>query len=250
MKELWNSFKEKKWFYLGIVIGLFFLTGMIYVLYYSDLFLLKEIEVKGDPEFSKEEVIKLSGLHGGERLYRISLEKIRKKLMQDPRIGNVIIVRRLPCSLEIIIKQREPVGIVKKRGGYYLIDKHGILIKRAEKEHFSHYPLIIVKNEEEEKRLLNFLSWLKRTRKYLPVFDNLKEVILKEDRVIFITKNSGIKIYFPVKSKKSWKYFYRNLDRIMAYLHARKKLMEKVEIIRLDYPVGEALIKFKNGNRG
>jgi cell division protein FtsQ len=244
MKELLKNFQEKRWIYLGITALILSLIGAIYIIYFSDLFLLKEIKVKAEGDFSKREIIKMSGLKGGERLYRISLEEVRKRIMKDPRIGNVIIARRLPCTLEIIIKEREPVGIIRKGREYYLIDRHGILIEKAKRENFDRYPVLVVKNKNEKNRLLSFLSWLKHNGMYLPVYENLKKIILKGDRVIFLTRRSGIRIYFPVKSEKNWKYFYRNLDRIMTYLY-EKKLIHNVELIRFDYPTGEALIRFK-----
>ncbi len=92
--------------------------------------------------------------------------------------------------------------------------------------------------------MLNFLDWIREHKNYLPVYENLSKVVLEENKIVFITKHD-ITIYFPLVSQKDWTYFYKNLDRIITYLY-EKELIEKVELIRMDYPLGVALIKFRS----
>ncbi|RKX60681.1 MAG: hypothetical protein DRP29_02200 [Thermodesulfobacteriota bacterium] len=225
-------------------IGIILIISTIYILYFTDLFVLREIRILGNNKVSKEEIIKIINLKGGERLYRIPLTEVKKRILNNFKyVENVIIVRKLPSTLEINIKEKKPIGILLYNNKKYLIDKKGEIISEALPIDYDFYPFIEIKNEEFKSKFFQFLVWLKNNKTYLPVYENLSKIILSQNRLIFITRKN-IKIYFPVISEKSWEYFYKNLDRIMAYLY-EKGLIEKVELIRMDYPIGEALIRFK-----
>ncbi|WP_038055427.1 cell division protein FtsQ/DivIB [Thermodesulfobacterium hydrogeniphilum] len=238
-----RKFIKNKIFW-GILFTLSIIVGIIYILYFTNLFILKEIKVFNTKRVDKNEIIKLTGLKGGEKLFRISMNKLKKRILTNNNIEDVTIVRRLPGTLEIKIEEREPLAILVKNNRGYLIDKNGVILSGILPEDYFFYPVVEIKNKTFEKKLFNFLVWLKNNKNYLPVYENLAKIILAEDKLILITKNH-LTIYLPLISEKDWIYYYRNLDRIMAYLY-EKKLIEKIELIRLDYPLGEALIKFRS----
>ena len=241
IKKFINLLKNKiLWLSLSLI---FIIIGIIYLLYFTDLFVLKEIKVLNNKKISENEIIKLTGLKGGERLFSIPVKKIQKRILTNTKIEKVVIIKRLPYTLEIRVKEREPLAIVTKNNKGFLIDKNGVIIDTILPEDYQFYPVIELKNKEFKDKFLNFLVWLKTHKNYLPVYENLAKIVLDENKIIFTTKNN-IKIYFPLISEKDWTYFYKNLDKIMAYLY-EKELIEKVELIRLDYPLGSALIKFR-----
>lgn len=234
--------KNKLFWIFFAFISLF--SGIFYILYFTNLFILKEIVISNTTKISKEEIIKATELKGGEKLFTIPINKIRKKILINPLIEEVIIVRHLPHTLEIKVKEREPLAIIVQNNKGYLIDKEGVLLTPIIPEDYQFYPVIEIKNEEFKKSLLNFLDWIREHKNYLPVYENLSKVVLEENKIVFITKHD-ITIYFPLVSQKDWTYFYKNLDRIITYLY-EKELIEKVELIRMDYPLGVALIKFRS----
>lgn len=236
------SLIKNKYFWISLSIISFF-TGIIYLLYFTNCFVLREIKVLNNKKVTEKEIIELTGLKGGERLFSIPIKKIKEKILLNPKIEEVVIVRHLPSTLEIKVKEREPLAIITQNNKGYLIDKKGVIIDTISPEDYQFYPVVEIKNEEFKDKFLIFLEWLKNQKNYLPVYENLAKISLEEDKIIFITKND-IKIYFPLISEKDWTYFYKNLDKIMAYLY-EKELIEKVELIRLDYPLGSALIKFR-----
>lgn len=233
----------KNWWFLGLVLGVFLVAGVCYVIYFTDVFVLKEIKVSSNKRVDKEEILNLTGLKGGERIFSLSLKELRKKILSNRNIEDVTIVRRLPGTLEIIVKEREPLAILEKDNKGYLIDRKGEILDRILPEDYFFYPVVKIYDEKFKERLLEFLWWLKHNKNYLPVYENISQVILEDSKAILVTKNH-IKIYFPLISEKDYVYFYKNLDRIMAYLY-EKDLISKVEMIRLDYPIGQALIKFR-----
>lgn len=242
--------KEKSWIKfagcLGGLVGIF--AFIVYLLYFTDVFVLKKIRVVGAHKVNKNYIIASTGLRGGERLFRIPLKNIKAKILKDTRIKDVTLIRHIPDTLEIIVKERKPIAILKEKGGLYLIDADGVKITKASPSDNDLYPIITIKDYKNEKELLRFLKWLKNNNRYLPVFENIKKVVLDSDELVMKTKD-GFSIYFPISSKKDWIYFYRNLDRIMLYLYA-KHLEKKIRAIRFDYPRGEALIQFRGKENG
>lgn len=236
--------KRHFYYLIGSIVIMCFIFMGIYILYYTDLFILKEIKVFNNHKISKEEIIKLTGLKGGERLFRINIKALERKFKNYPLIEKVIIARRLPSRLEITVKEREVLAILVRGQRGYLIDKNGIIMGEILPNDYLYYPLVEINNEKWKDNFLSFLSWIKENKNYLPVFENFSKITLEEDKIIFITKNH-LKIYFPLSFKEDWIKLYKNLDRIMVYLY-ENQLIEKVELIRMDYPYGRALIKFRS----
>jgi len=63
---------------------LFSLILIIYLLYFTDLFILKEVRVINNKKVGKKEIIALTGLKGGERLFSIPIDKIKKRILLNP----------------------------------------------------------------------------------------------------------------------------------------------------------------------
>jgi len=230
---------------VGSLLAVLFFTGLIfYLLYFTDLFVLKEIRVYNTQRLSKEEVIKLTELKGGERLFRIKAQELESKLKRHPLIDEVIIARRLPSLLEIYIKEKEALAILIKDNRGYLIDKKGVVIGGILPNDYLFYPLVEIKDEKWKNQFFSFLYWIKMNKTYLPVFENYAKIVLESDKIVFYTKNQ-VKIYFPLSLQEDWIELYKYLDRIMVYLYDNQ-LVEKVDLIRLDYPFGRALIKFRS----
>jgi cell division protein FtsQ len=247
MRDLTGVLKRFKIFFLIMgVIAL--LSGTIYVLYFTDLFVLQKIVVKNNRRVSKKEIIKLTGLKGGERLFRISLKGVKNRIMMNSYIEDVTLARRLPDTLEVIVKEREPLGLVKSKGKFYLVDVNGVIIGEALSEDKSFYPVLEFRNREFKKKFLKFLQWIKENSRYLPVYANLSKVVLGEEKIYFYTKK-GFIVYFPLVCEKDWRYLYRSLDRVLTFLY-EKGLADRVKLIRMDYPLGEALIKFRSQRNG
>ncbi|MCS7199346.1 MAG: FtsQ-type POTRA domain-containing protein [Caldimicrobium sp.] len=241
MGNLWTRYK------LFLITGLIIKTLLfmvVFVLYFTDLFVLKEIRVLNNKKISADEVKRLTDLKGQERLFRINLKDLEKRLKAHPLIEEVVIIRRLPSLLEIIIKEREALAILIKEHKGYLIDRKGIIIGGVLPQDYLYYPLIEIKNETWKDNFLTFLEWLKTNKKYLPVYENYSKITLDKNKIIFQTKNH-IKIYFPLGVTEELTKLYLHLDRIMVYLYESKQI-EKIDLIRMDYPFGQALIKFRS----
>lgn len=238
---------NKRRLFFGITFSLLviLLAGlMVYALYFTKLFVLKEIKVYGNAKVSKEEVLRLLDLKGGEILYRLDLDELRERLKKHHLIEDTILRRQLPSTLEVQIKERSPLAILVQNNKGYLIDRNGVILSEANPNDILYYPYVFIEDEKDKDVFLKFLEWLKQNKKYLPVYENLQKIFLTKDKIVLNTK-SNITIFLPLTTTNDLFTLYSYLDRIMTYIYDNH-LEDRVELIRLDYPFGRALVKYRN----
>ena len=86
------------------------------------------IAVRGNDRLSKGEVLAvLNGLRG-ESLFQTDLDFWRRRLMGSPWVRDAALRRSLPSTVEVVIFERQPVGIGRLDGDMYLIDERGVVI--------------------------------------------------------------------------------------------------------------------------
>jgi cell division protein FtsQ len=86
------------------------------------------IIVRGNERLSKGEVLAvLSGLRG-QSLVRTDLNEWRTRLMAAPWVRDAALRRSLPSTVEVVISERQPMGIGRLNGDMYLVDDRGVII--------------------------------------------------------------------------------------------------------------------------
>jgi cell division protein FtsQ len=86
------------------------------------------IVVRGNLRLSKGEVLAvLNGLRG-ESLVWTDLDRWRKRLMASPWIRDAALRRSLPSTVEVVVSERQPIGIGRINGDTYLVDERGAVI--------------------------------------------------------------------------------------------------------------------------
>jgi cell division protein FtsQ len=87
-----------------------------------------QIVVRGNERLSKGEVLAvLNGLRG-ESLFGIDLDVWRGRLMRSPWVRDAALRRSLPSTVEVVISERQPIGIGRLNGETYLVDERGAAI--------------------------------------------------------------------------------------------------------------------------
>jgi|GEM_PF-653365 cell division protein FtsQ len=244
VREFWQTRKK---LFLGFIFSLLgiLLAGLLfYALYFTRLFVLKEIKVYGNVKVSKEDILRMLDLKGGEILYRLDLVQLRERLKKHHLIEDVMLRRQLPSILVVQVKERVPLAILVQNNKGYLVDRNGVILSEAKPNDILYYPYVFIEDEKNKDVFFNFLAWLKQNKKYLPVYENLQKILLTKDKIILYTK-SHITIYLPLTTADELFRLYSYLDRIMTYIYDNH-LEDRVELIRLDYPFGRALVKYRS----
>jgi len=86
------------------------------------------ILVRGNQRLSKTQVLAvLQGLRG-ESLVWTDLDRWRRRLMASPWVREAALRRSLPSTVEVVVWERQPIGIGRVDGEMYLVDERGVII--------------------------------------------------------------------------------------------------------------------------
>src|SRR5436305_1692352 len=86
------------------------------------------IVVRGNTRLSRGEVLAvLNGLRG-ESLVWTDLDKWRRRLLASPWVRDAALRRSLPSTVEVVVLEREPIGIGRINTDMYLVDDRGVVI--------------------------------------------------------------------------------------------------------------------------
>ena len=95
---------------------------------YARVLQIDSIVVRGNERLSKGEVLAvLTGLRG-ESLLWTDLEAWRQRLLASPWVRDAALRRSLPSTVEIIVLERQPIGIGRIEGEMYLVDETGVVV--------------------------------------------------------------------------------------------------------------------------
>jgi cell division protein FtsQ len=118
------------------------------------------ITVSGNTRLSRGEVLSLlDGLTGRNMLF-VSLDEWRQRVRMSPWVEDAALRRVLPGTVDVVIAERQPMGIGRIAGGLYLLDQHGGIIDEFGPSH-----------AEFDLPLIDGLATTKRSEAGNPVVD-------------------------------------------------------------------------------
>jgi hypothetical protein len=121
--------RRKKIIIRSVAGAVFLVVGVIVAL--SLFFNINKIVVSGDAVYSHETVIKASGVSEGDNLIFLSKSKLNEKISSElTYIGSVTVKRRLPSTLELVIKKTDAKLGIAMNGYYTLLDANGKVLEK------------------------------------------------------------------------------------------------------------------------
>jgi cell division protein FtsQ len=86
------------------------------------------IVVHGNERLSPGDVLAiLTGLEG-ESLLLTDLDAWRRRLLASPWVRDAVLRRSLPSTVDVVVSERQPIGIARINGDMYLVDDRGVII--------------------------------------------------------------------------------------------------------------------------
>lgn len=86
------------------------------------------ITVSGNARMARGEVMSLLEGLTGSNMIRLDLAAWRQKLLASPWVADAAIRRVLPGTVDVLISEREPIGIARLGQVLYLIDREGNVV--------------------------------------------------------------------------------------------------------------------------
>ena len=121
--------QKKKISRIRNVIIFIFLIVIIFFILRSGLFDIKNIEVSGNSNLSKDKIITLSGITDNDNLFELNKKSISSKLKENAYIESVKISKKLPDTICIDVIEREPTFMLQFSDSYVYINNQGYLLE-------------------------------------------------------------------------------------------------------------------------
>lgn len=106
-------------------------------------FRLKAIHVEGASPMATADIIKTAGLYKDQPLLGMDLEALRKRIETVGWVKEARVVRLLPDTLVVAVKERRQLAVWQHAGRQFVIDDHGQVIPEADAKRFSTLPLVV-----------------------------------------------------------------------------------------------------------
>lgn len=179
------------------------------VLWKSSLLELRRVEVAGNSEVSKEEVVSETGLRRGVHLLSVDTGAVAGRVRSNPWIDDVRVERILPSTIRISVNERTPVALITAITGTYLIDGNGVVLEQGQRD------LLLIEDvtpEVVEPGTTLDLPQLQHVFEILPELDpslsaRLKSVSARSvDRITFVL-DGDVRILFGAAEEIEEKNF-------------------------------------------
>ncbi|WP_176461823.1 cell division protein FtsQ/DivIB [Anaeromicrobium sediminis] len=134
--------KEKKLFIFTIMI---LITIISFILVFkTELFSVKYVEVLGIENLTKEIVVEEAGINFGGHILKEDLENIKLNVEYDPYVKSALVERRIPNKIVINIEERKEKALINFMDTYLIIDEEGVVLRSS----FNRENLILIKGIE------------------------------------------------------------------------------------------------------
>ena len=191
-----RKFGKKAWkTYLRVIVGTAAAAGGVGIVYMVGHFLLasqemalirpEQIQVAQNHYVSPSSVREIFRVDRGHSVLRIPLNERRRQIETLPWVEQASVLRALPNTIKVEIRERTPIAFLRDGSDLALIDVHGVILDRPLKGNF-HFPVITgissdMPIEDRELRMRLFASFSQQVESVRGgAMDQVSEVDLTE----------------------------------------------------------------------
>jgi len=103
-------------------------------------FKVRKVHVQGASPMAERAVLTAAGVRIGQPILDIDLDRVRKSVERVGWVKEVQIVRLLPDTLVVAVRERDTMAVWQNRGRTWVIDSGGRPIPEAEPGRFPELP--------------------------------------------------------------------------------------------------------------
>lgn len=94
----------------------------------SQAFQVSHVAIHGADRLSRGEALALIGDVRGRNILGLDLAEWRERLRTSPWVEDAVVRRVLPNTVDVVIQERQPIGLARLGRDLYLVDQHGTVI--------------------------------------------------------------------------------------------------------------------------
>jgi cell division protein FtsQ len=206
------------------------------------IFALREIRVDGVRYLDAQAVIAASGVKTGADLVTLDLDRVRQKLLLQPRVARARVERMLPGLLRIHVEERNPVLLVE-HGAPWELDSTGVLLPPLAEGVVADVPMLAgveLANVPggtlvDSPQVQRGLAWVRSLgSRELQLAGSVSEIDVADERTTALTLMNGTRVLSP-----AWPPGTRTLSAlrvVLADLQQRGTVAQEVDL-RFDQQV-------------
>ncbi|MGM0365759.1 MAG: cell division protein FtsQ/DivIB [Actinomycetota bacterium] len=143
------------WYFFKIFLMLVFFGAAIYGLnffYNSDYFKIKEIDIRGNEHYTREELMYHLSEYRGENIFEVDKKMVEDTLLSDLFwLKSVDLKKVFPDHVNITLVERKPYIRAYYKGEYFLLDREGVVLDMNKEQTPEQEKIIVVKNALNHK---------------------------------------------------------------------------------------------------
>ena len=117
-----EKIKRKKRRELIFIVTLFLIVIAVFTLLFSNYLKLKTIDVEGNNQITKEEILEAGNINNNLRTWSIKDEEIRNNIQSKFEIfKSVSVLSKLPSTIEVKVEEYKFIAQIKKQDGSFEI---------------------------------------------------------------------------------------------------------------------------------
>ena len=101
----------------------------------SEALTITRVTVSGNTRVSEGEILSLLDGLNGRNMLLLNLDAWRRRILDSPWVEDVAIRRVLPGTVDVVIAERQPVGVGRIGDALYLLDQRGNIIDEFGPDH-------------------------------------------------------------------------------------------------------------------
>jgi hypothetical protein len=208
--------KKRRKIVLNILLFLLAVMSSAYIIIYSDVFNIKEIQIYGNEQMTETEIVELSGLNLGDNLLRIDKNLFENRLTTGVLIKSAEIKRRLPNIIEVYVLERKEAVLMIDTSQGIILDYEGIPLRTVETGEYN-LPMIKLDSEvsfrlgemvsisDSDIDVLSLIELLYYVK--INGFDYVDYISIREGDV-YVTTSYGTMIKLDYKSNMKYQILF------------------------------------------
>ena len=178
----------------------FYLTQNFYSATSAIGLTVKNVQVNGRNYTSVEEVVSAIGLADGGPILGLDPQDTQKRFEALPWVKTAAIRRQLPDTVQIDLKEREPLALWQKDYRHTLVDHSGDIIPDAPVRAYGHLPIVVGEGAASSAPQL-----LASLRQHPELYKKVKSAIRVSNRRWTVVLNNEILVVLPEEAvEEAW----------------------------------------------
>ncbi len=211
----------------GLVVVAAILAGRL--LLERGYFRIEKVRVVANQRVATDEIVALSDIRPGDGIFELDLERIGRKIEENPWIARARVRRIFPGEVVIEVKEREP-GAILSLGYLYYVDRDGEIFKLLSPEDRLDYPVITgITREDLTRQPARVRRRLRQAMLLLRQLEGRRTLTLEDISEVHIDRDGGFELTTYVGGvpiRLGYGDFTAKLDRLeKVYKELRPQLM-------------------------